>query len=75
MFNKDIKKKNLRLNKIYNSEISNIKKINESIKLMRIFLDYNFIFDSLYKIQELFPNLENINIVIYDQIFGGNAEL
>ena len=75
MFNKDIKKKNLRLNKIYNSEISNIKKINESIKSMRIFLDYNFTFDSLYKIQELFPNLENINIVIYDQIFGGNAEL
>ena len=63
------------MNKIYNSEISNIKKINESIKSMRIFLDYNFTFDSLYKIQELFPNLENINIVTYDQIFGGNAEL
>ena len=72
---KSLKNIDFQLEKIYDSDISNIAEINKSVKTMKIELDYNHRSNYLYAIQNKFPNLENIHIITHDQIFGGNAEL
>ena len=72
---KSLKNIDFQLEKIYDSDISNIAEINKSVKTMKIELDYNSRSNYLYAIQNKFPNLEKIHIITHDQIFGGNAEL
>ena len=72
---KSLKNIDFQLEKIYDSDISNIADINKSVKTMKIELDYNSRSNYLYAIQNKFPNLENIHIITHDHIFGGNAEL
>jgi len=72
---KSLKIIDFRLEKIYDSDISNIDDKNNSIKTMKIDLDYIGRSNYLYAIQNKFPNLENIYVITHDHIFGGNAEL
>ena len=71
---KSLKFIDLSLKKIYGEDISDIKNINTSVTKMKINLDYNHRCNILYEIQQKFPNLEDLYIRTFDQIFGGDAE-